>query len=141
MVLALDGKVMRGAWTDENDQFTLFSAMIHGTGVTVAQVRVPRGTNEITQVEALLDGVLARAGERVVVTMDAAHTQRDTAEYLKGKRGFDYVMTVSVIHSSYHVGARNAAGLRDLRVFVDHAADSITSDDLDIASFGTVQRS
>jgi predicted transposase YbfD/YdcC len=94
MVLAFDGKVVRGAWTDENDQFTLFSAMIHGKGVTVAQVRVPQGTNEITQVEALLDGVLARAGERVVVTMDAAHTQRDTAEYLKGKRGFDYVMTV-----------------------------------------------
>jgi hypothetical protein len=30
----------------------------------------------------------------VVVTMDAAHTQRDTADYLKGTRGFDYVMTV-----------------------------------------------
>lgn len=33
-------------------------------------------------------------GEQVVVTVDAAHTQRETAEYLKGERGFDYIMTV-----------------------------------------------
>src|SRR5262245_65800721 len=37
LVLAIDGKVLRGAWTDENEQFTLFSAMINGVGVTVAQ--------------------------------------------------------------------------------------------------------
>src|SRR6202022_1693626 len=49
---------------------------------------------EITQVEDLMTGVSAREGEHVVVTMDAAHTQRDTADYLKGTRGFDYVMTV-----------------------------------------------
>ncbi len=94
MVLAIDGKVLRGAWTDENNMFTLFSAMIHGVGVTVAQMQVPTGTNEITQVERLLAGVPDDAGPRVVVTMDAAHTQRDTAEYIVAKRGFDYVMTV-----------------------------------------------
>jgi predicted transposase YbfD/YdcC len=94
MVLALDGKVLRGAWTDENDQFTLFSAMIHGVGVTVAQVQVPAGTNEITQVETLLAGVPGRTGEHVVVTMDAAHTQRETAEHIVAGCGFDYVMTV-----------------------------------------------
>jgi predicted transposase YbfD/YdcC len=93
MTVAIDGKVLRGAWTDDNEKFTLFSAMIHGVGVTIAQVRVPADTNEITQVKALLDTVPARAGERVVVTMDAAHTQRDTAEYLVAERGFTYVMT------------------------------------------------
>jgi len=56
LVLALDGKVLRGAWTDGNDQFTLFSAMIHGVGVRVAQVAVPADTNEITQVATLLAG-------------------------------------------------------------------------------------
>ncbi|WP_285499343.1 ISAs1 family transposase, partial [Actinokineospora sp. NBRC 105648] len=91
--IAIDGKVLRGAWTDENDQFTLFSAMVHREGVTIAQVQVPADTNEITQVRALLAGVPARGTERVVVTMDAAHTQRDTAEYLAGERGFDYVAT------------------------------------------------
>ncbi len=93
LVLAIDGKVMRGAWSDENGQFTLFSAMIQEVGVTVAQVQVPADTNEITQVEALLEGVTVASGERVVVTMDAAHTQRDTAEYIVAERAFDYVMT------------------------------------------------
>jgi len=96
MVLAIDGKVLRGSWTDENDQFTLFSAMIHRVGVTVAQVAVPADTNEITQVETLLAGVPGRVGEHVVVTMDAAHTQRDTARHIVDKRGFDYVMTVKL---------------------------------------------
>jgi predicted transposase YbfD/YdcC len=90
--LAIDGKVLRGVWTAQNEQFTLFSAMIHRDGVTIAQVKVPPGTNEITQVKALLNPVAARAGERVIVTMDAAHTQHDTAEYIAGTRGFDYVM-------------------------------------------------
>lgn len=94
LVIALDGKVLRGAWTGEHEQFTLFSAMIHGQGVSVGQVRVPDGTNEITQVEALLDSVAAAPGEHVTITVDAAHTQRETAEYIKGTRGFDYVMTV-----------------------------------------------
>src|SRR5215207_6871904 len=94
LALAIDGKVMRGAWTDENEKFTLFSAMIHDVGVTVAQVAVPADTNEITQVENLLETLPVGQERSVVVTMDAAHTQRDTAEYLAGKRGFDYVVTI-----------------------------------------------
>ena len=93
MAVAIDGKVLRGAWTDNHEKFTLFSAMIHRIGVTIAQVQVPAETNEITQVKALMDTMPARAGERVVVTMDAAHTQRDTAEYLVAERGFTYIMT------------------------------------------------
>ncbi len=94
LVIALDGKVLRGAWTDANDKVTLFSAMIHHKGVTVAQVRVPDGTNEITQVENLLDGIEVAETTPVILTLDAAHTQRATAEYTKGVRGYDYVMTV-----------------------------------------------
>jgi len=52
-VIAVDGKVMRGAWTSENDKVTMFSAMLHEESVTIAQVRVPDGTNETTQVKAL----------------------------------------------------------------------------------------
>jgi predicted transposase YbfD/YdcC len=94
MTVAIDGKVLRGAWTDENEKFTLFSAMIHGLGVTIAQVHVPEQTNEITQVEDLLDTLPVRDGERVVVTMDAAHTQRATAEHIVAGRGFTYIMNV-----------------------------------------------
>jgi predicted transposase YbfD/YdcC len=91
--LAIDGKALRGVWTDDNERFTLFSAMIHREGITIAQVKVPPDTNEITQVKALLDPVAARPGQRVVITMDAAHTQHDTAAYIAGTRNFDYVMT------------------------------------------------
>lgn len=95
LVLALDGKVMRGAWTDANEEFTLFSAMIHDAGVSVAQVAVPADTNEITQVETLLDTLPVGVEQQsVVVSMDAAHTQRDTAEYVAEKRGVDSVVTI-----------------------------------------------
>jgi predicted transposase YbfD/YdcC len=92
LVIGCDGKVLRGARTDENGQFTLFSAMIHSVGVPVGQVEVPADTTEVTQVEALLDAVPVEEGN-TVVTVDAAHTQRETAECIVG-RGADYVMTV-----------------------------------------------
>ena len=92
--IALDGKVMRGAWTDENDKVTLFSAMLHREAITIAQVRVPDGTNEITQADTLLDTAKVPGGESVLVTLDAAHTQRETAETICGKPGWDYLMTV-----------------------------------------------
>jgi hypothetical protein len=62
-VMAIDGKVMRGAWTDENDKVTLFSAMLQEEALTVAQVRVPDGTNEITQVKALAKELGYRTGK------------------------------------------------------------------------------
>jgi predicted transposase YbfD/YdcC len=93
-IIALDGKVIRGAWTDENDKVTMFSAMLHHEAVTIAQLRVPDGTNEITQADTLLDAVKIPEGEPVLVTLDAAHTQRETAETIGGKPGYDYLMTV-----------------------------------------------
>jgi Transposase DDE domain len=93
-VLAIDGKVLRGAWTDEHEQCTLFSAMIHDLGVTVAQVAVPGDTNETTQVKNLLEALPIEEDQDVLVTMDAAHTQRDTAEHIAGERGFDYLAAI-----------------------------------------------
>ena len=93
-VIAVDGKVMRGAWTDENDKVTMFSAMLHHEAVTIAQVRVPDGTNEITQAGTLLDAAGIPEGESVLVTIDAAHTQRETAEYIGARPGWNYLMTV-----------------------------------------------
>jgi hypothetical protein len=93
-VIAVDGKVMRGAWTDGNEKVTLFSAMLHREAVTVAQVRVPDGTSEITQAGILLDAVDMPDGESALVTLDAAHTQLKTAENIGGKPGWDYLMTV-----------------------------------------------
>ena len=84
-VIALDGKVLRGAWTDENDKVTLFSAMLHDEAVTVGQVRVPDGTNEITQAEAILKACGMPGGKSFLFTMDAAHAQTETAMSIGGE--------------------------------------------------------
>jgi predicted transposase YbfD/YdcC len=68
--------------------------MVQHTGVTVAQVQVPADTTETTQVRQLLNEVPTQDGDQVVITADAAHTQRATAEYIAGERGCDYVLTV-----------------------------------------------
>ncbi|MDQ1308331.1 MAG: hypothetical protein QG671_4165 [Actinomycetota bacterium] len=93
ITLALDGKVLRGAWTDDHQQFTLFSAMIHGIGVTIGQLQVPQGTTEVTQVEPLID-MITILGADTLITVDAAHTHATTAQALKGERNIDFIMTV-----------------------------------------------
>ncbi len=92
--IALDGKVLRGAWTSENDQVTAFSAMNHEAGLTIGQVRVPDGTNEITQVDALLSALPVSPDEPVLITIDAAHTQDETAEAITKRLKWNYLMTV-----------------------------------------------
>jgi hypothetical protein len=73
VTLALDGKVLRGARLDDHQQFTLFSAMIHGIGVTVGQLQVPHSTTEVTQVGPLID-MIPTTGTDTLITVDAAHT-------------------------------------------------------------------
>jgi predicted transposase YbfD/YdcC len=92
--VAVDGKVLKGAWADANGQVTLFSAMLHEEAVTVAQLRVPDGTGEATQVKALTEKIGIPAGETVLVTLDAAHCTRKTAKAIGGKEGWNYLVTV-----------------------------------------------
>lgn len=92
LVIALDGKVLRGTWTDENKQVKLFAAMTHTGGAVVAQTLVPDDTNEITQVDNLVKNLRHTRG-RTIATADAAHTQFRTAILLR-KRGIDYVLTI-----------------------------------------------
>lgn len=97
--LALDGKVMRGSWNEENGQLTLFSAMIHRKAVTIAQVSVPSGTNETTQAKSILeviDEIGIPEGDDVLITLDAAHTSRETAAEIEARTGLDYLMNVKV---------------------------------------------
>lgn len=92
--IAIDGKVIRGAWTSENDQVTLFSAMIREKGLTIAQVRVPDGTNETTQADALLNALPVPEKDSVIITIDAAHTQIETAKAIRKRPGWHYIMNV-----------------------------------------------
>jgi predicted transposase YbfD/YdcC len=78
--IAIDGKWLRGVL---DGQVKLFAAMLHEEKVIIAQHRIPDETTETTQVKALLDAVdLAGA----VVTADAVHAQRETAEYIAGNK-------------------------------------------------------
>lgn len=84
--------------------------MIHGVGVTIAQIRVPDGTNEITQVAALLAAIPAEKSTRVILTVDTAHTQRDTAEHISAELDFDYIMTVKGNQPTLHKESSPGAG-------------------------------
>lgn len=91
--IAIDGKWLRGV---ADGQVKLFAAMLHEEKVMIAQHRIPDETTETTQVKELLEPVdLAGA----VVTADAAHAQRQTADYIAGPqedggRDSDYFLFV-----------------------------------------------
>jgi predicted transposase YbfD/YdcC len=90
LAIAIDGKVLRGAWVDEWTQVKLLSAMIHGQGLVIGQIRIPDDTNEITQIENILDA-LPDLPEGTPITADAAHTQVDTAKAIAA-RNMIYVL-------------------------------------------------
>ncbi len=105
-VIAVDGKVMRGAWTGENEKVTMFSAMLHGDAVTIAQVRVPDGTNETTQVKALARAAGITGGESALFTFDAAHATRKTARAIAGNPSWDYLVKVKADKGALYAQAR-----------------------------------
>ena len=89
--LALDGKTVRGSTDADAGARHLLSAIVHGSGVVVAQTDVESKTNEITKVAPLLDGLDIKGG---VVTADALLTQRKIARHLVEEKNADYVFTV-----------------------------------------------
>jgi predicted transposase YbfD/YdcC len=88
--VALDGKTVRGAKGGADGAPHLVAALTHGTGLVIGQVQVAAKTNEIPAARQLL-GLLDLRG--VVVTMDAPHTQAETAELIL-ERGGHHVFTV-----------------------------------------------
>jgi predicted transposase YbfD/YdcC len=91
LVIAIDGKAVRGAREKNGTAPHLVAALTHGIGTVLGQVAVAAKSNEIPAVRQLLKAFADLAG--AVVTMDAMHTQTDTAELIIA-RGADYVMTV-----------------------------------------------
>jgi len=77
--IAIDGKTLKGARTSDGRQVKLLSAFLHKEGTVLAQEQVPPTTNEITVVRKLLDPLPM---EGSVATLDALHTQQETARYL-----------------------------------------------------------
>src|SRR4051794_4488294 len=92
--IAMDGKVIRNTirpGEGPGSEMKLFSALLHNEAIVIAQLQIPAGTNEITQVKALLAGT-DLAG--TVITGDAAHAQHATAAHLAVERGGNYALTV-----------------------------------------------
>ena len=88
--IRIDGKTVRGAKSPGGSQVHLVAAMAGEAGVVAAQTEVGAKTNEIPMIIPLLDG-LDLAG--AVITADALHCQRATADYLH-KRGAEFVLPV-----------------------------------------------
>jgi predicted transposase YbfD/YdcC len=91
LVIAVDGKAVRGAKSRGAKAPHLVAALAHGIGAVLGQVAVDKKSNEIPAVQDLLKAFASLAG--AVVTIDAMHTQTDTAKIILGQ-GAGYVMTV-----------------------------------------------
>lgn len=89
-VIAVDGKTLRGAKDAAGHLTHLLAALDQGSGVVLGQIEVGAKTNEIPLITDLLAPFDLTD---VVVTADALHCQRATAEYIVG-RGGHYVFTV-----------------------------------------------
>lgn len=86
-----DGKTLRGARQENGRQTHLLSAFLQNLGIVIAQCEVESKTNEITCVRPLLDSIDLKGR---VVSLDALHTQQDTARYLVEEKHADYLFTV-----------------------------------------------
>ncbi|GAA3613906.1 ISAs1 family transposase [Kineosporia mesophila] len=96
-VIAIDGKTVRGARTRTSTGARaphLVSALEHQAGAVLGQVSVEARSNEIPAARTLLS-TLENAGmlTGAVVTLDAMHTQTETAAQIVAG-GADYVLTV-----------------------------------------------
>ena len=91
LVIAIDGKTVRGAKDKTGKAPHLVAALAHGIGAVLGQVAVEAKSNEIPAVRDLLKAFASLAS--AVITIDAMHTQHDTAQVILARQA-DYVMTV-----------------------------------------------
>jgi predicted transposase YbfD/YdcC len=91
LVIAVDGKTVRGAKDKSGKAPHLVAALAHGIGAVLGQVAVNAKSNEIPAVRDLLKAFADLAG--AVITIDALHTQADTAQAILDRHA-SYVMTV-----------------------------------------------
>lgn len=88
--LAVDGKRLAGAKRPDGSRVNLLSAVTHDRGITTAQVEIGAKTNEIPEAPRLLQ--LLDITD-TVVTLDALHTQRATANAIVDADGH-YLMII-----------------------------------------------
>jgi predicted transposase YbfD/YdcC len=98
VVLACDGKTVRGSRTTDGTATALFSVFEHGHRLVLAQRAIPEGS-EIAAFAATLDALPDL--REVLITADALHTQRAHAAYLHG-RGAHYLFVVKANQPTLH---------------------------------------
>lgn len=98
LVIALDGKTVRGARDGDARAPHLVAAHTHHDGIVIGQTHVDAKSNEIPATRHLLAMMDL---EGVVVTMDAMHAQRDTAQQILDQHG-DYLVTVKLNQPNLH---------------------------------------
>jgi predicted transposase YbfD/YdcC len=98
---ALDGKRLAGARRPDGTHANLLSIVDHEEGITIAQREIPSKTNEIPEARTQLsDTNIAGA----VVTLDALHTQRETAEVIV-EHDAAYVMAIKLNQPNLYTAA------------------------------------
>ena len=104
-VIAVEDETMRGARTGDNPAPHLLAALDQASGVVVGQRRVSDKSNEIPALPELLAPLDL---DGAVVTTDAMHTQRGTAQWIIS-RGAHYLLTVKDMLAGPETGAGEAA--------------------------------
>ncbi|HTQ19357.1 ISAs1 family transposase [Mycobacterium sp.] len=89
-VIAFDGKTLRGARDGAGNLVHLLAGLCQTTGTVLTQIAVGAKTNEIPMLRTLLGSIDITGA---VITADALHCQRDTAEAIVGAGGH-YIFTV-----------------------------------------------
>jgi predicted transposase YbfD/YdcC len=90
--VAIDGKRLAGARCEDGRRVQLLSATTHtGPALVLAQRRISSKTNEIPELKPLTEG-LDLSGW--VTTVDALHTQSETARWLVEDCDADYIMII-----------------------------------------------
>jgi predicted transposase YbfD/YdcC len=89
LVIAVDGKVQRGARLADGRQVHLLSAYDTTAGIVLAQVQIAAKSNEIPAFLPLLERVEAQLGslEGVLFVADALHAQTDHAKQIAARGG------------------------------------------------------
>lgn len=94
-MIAIDGKELRSAKRGGRDRVHLLAATEHISGTVLGQINVSAKTNEITQLPRLLEQLDQQCSlQDTTLTIDALHTQRNTARLITETYRGHYVMTV-----------------------------------------------
>ncbi|WP_431711852.1 ISAs1 family transposase [Glutamicibacter uratoxydans] len=106
--ISIDGKELRSAKHGVNQRVHLLSACTHDTGTILGQVDVNAKTNEISRLPELLEDLSEQydlTGR--TITLDALHTQRDTAKLITHTYQAHYVFTLKGNQPTLHAQVKD----------------------------------